>query len=121
MEIKERPIILLMDDDKDIIQLIKRIFIDTFNIVGIDNSMSFINQIDDIKPNLILMDVNLDYMSGIELTSAIKSNPQFSHVPIVLFTARADAEKMFEKSEADALIKKPFDKNRLTEVVYSFL
>ncbi len=121
MEITERPIILLMDDDKDIIILIKRVFADTFNVIGIDNSMSFINQIEEIEPDLILMDVNLDYMSGIELTSVIKSNPHFSHIPVVLFTARADADKIFNKSEADALIKKPFEKSRLTEVIYSFL
>lgn len=73
----------------------------------------------DSKPDLILMDVQLPNVDGLELTRNIKNNPQTAHIPIVAVTAYAmkgDRERILEAG-CDGYISKPIDTRKLILLV----
>jgi two-component system cell cycle response regulator DivK len=77
----------------------------------------------DHKPGLILMDIQLPNVDGLELTKNIKSNPKTADIPIVAVTAYAmkgDRERILEAG-CDGYISKPIDTRRLALLVAEIL
>jgi len=75
------------------------------------------------KPDLIIMDIQLPKMSGLEVTRKLRQMPTFNHVPIIAITAYAmkgDKEKFIE-SGCDAYLSKPIDTRELPRVVEGML
>lgn len=74
-------------------------------------------------PDLILLDVNMPGMSGVEVCHAVKSNPTTENTYIVMVTANIQAEKRMEAKTvgADAYITKPFDVRQVSEMVKEIL
>ena len=82
--------------------------------------------IDNLKlslPDLILSDVVMPGKTGYSLCADVKANPDWSHIPVILLTAKADAQSSVEgmKAGADAYIPKPFDPDVLKATVESVL
>ena len=75
------------------------------------------------KPDLIIMDIQLPKVSGLEVTRRLRQIPAFNHVPIIAITAYAmkgDKEKFIE-SGCDAYLSKPINTRELPEVVAEML
>lgn len=80
-------------------------------------------QLDSESVALILMDIQLPKMDGLELTQKIKANPDTKDIPIIALTAYAmkgDKEKFLDAG-CDGYIGKPIDTRELPEVVASLL
>lgn len=74
-------------------------------------------------PDLVLMDVQLPGMDGLEATHLLKSNPKLSHIPILALTAHAminDQEKMLAAG-CDGYMSKPFQRDEFLELVNKLL
>jgi CheY-like chemotaxis protein len=63
--------------------------------------------------DMILLDVELPGMSGVELSKQLKLTPEIETIPIILVTAHSDCDKLFSESNANALFKKPFSLSAL--------
>ncbi len=75
------------------------------------------------KPEVVLMDINLPDIDGMEATSRLKANPQTLHIPIVALTANAmhgDRER-FLAAGCDGYLAKPISKNELLNTVAFYL
>ncbi len=75
------------------------------------------------RPDLIIMDLRLPKMNGLEVTRKLRENPTFSHTPVIGVTAYAmkgDREKVLE-SGCDAYLSKPINTRELPEVVAKML
>ena len=75
------------------------------------------------KPDLIIMDIYLPKVSGLEVTKRLRQMPAFNHVPIIAVTAHAmkgDKEKIIEAG-CDAYLPKPINTRQLPEVVTEML
>lgn len=75
------------------------------------------------KPDLIMMDLNLPKVSGLEVTERLRQMPAFNHIPIIAVTAHAmkgDEEKIIE-AECDAYLPKPINTHQLPRVVAEML
>ena len=75
------------------------------------------------QPDLIIMDIQLPKMSGLEVTRKLRETPAFSHTPIIGVTAYAmkgDKEKVIE-SGCDAYLSKPINTRELPEVIAKML
>ena len=75
------------------------------------------------QPDLIIMDIQLPKMSGLEVTRKLRETPAFSHTPIIGVTAYAmkgDEEKVIE-SGCDAYLPKPINTRELPEVIAKML
>ncbi len=109
------PTILLVEDNIEIRVLIKKIFKEYFNIFEAENGKKGI-EIAETKPiDLIISDVMMPVMGGIEMSHNLKTNIKTSHIPIILLTARTSlkAQEKGYKTGADIYITKPFDANIL--------
>lgn len=75
------------------------------------------------RPDLILMDIQLPKMSGLEVTRRLRQLPAFNHIPIIALTAYAmkgDKEKFIEAG-CDAYLPKPFNTRELPRVISKML
>ncbi|MBL1212566.1 MAG: response regulator [Ignavibacteriae bacterium] len=99
-----------------------------YNPIIEEDGDKLFKEIEDGNVDLIIMDINLrntyfkgDKIDGVKLSSIIKQNPKFSHIPILLITAYSDSiveNKYFEESLADDYIIKPItDFNKLLNKV----
>jgi two-component system cell cycle response regulator DivK len=78
---------------------------------------------DEMKPDLILMDINLPDIDGVEVTRRIKENPNLKHIPVVALTANAmvgDQER-FLSAGCDAYLRKPMSRADLHGVLVKYL
>ncbi|NCD70792.1 response regulator [Mucilaginibacter agri] len=113
--------ILVIEDNKDILEVLNLILIDDgYDVVSCADG-SAINNLKNIKPALILMDELLPSVKGSELCLRIKSDDEFKHIPVILVSASQGLEHIAAKCGADAYIEKPFDIERLTGLVKSLI
>ncbi|MDL5513947.1 two-component regulator propeller domain-containing protein [Arenibacter sp. M-2] len=105
-----KPSILLVEDNKEVRSFIKTIFERNYNILEAENGANAIEIASKQKVDLIISDVMMPTMDGIELCSRIKSNIVTSHIPVLLLTAKTseEAQKSGFTTGADAYITKPF-------------
>jgi DNA-binding response OmpR family regulator len=77
----------------------------------------------ELKPSLILLDVNLPLMNGFEVCWKIKSHPNVKNIPIIMLTGRSQEQDFQEAkdSAADAYILKPYKRDLLVEKIKSLL
>jgi two-component system, OmpR family, alkaline phosphatase synthesis response regulator PhoP len=107
---KKMPKILIVDDEQDILELIRH----TLNKEGFEvfiaaNGVQAIEQAKKIKPELILMDVMMPVMDGMEACRQLKEDPETAGIAIVFLTARSEefAELAGFEAGADDYIAKP--------------
>ena len=105
--------ILIVDDAAFMRMMIKDILTKNgYNIAGeAENGAKAVEKYAELKPDLVLMDITMPEMDGIELCRRIKENIETSHIPIILFTAKNKEEDRVEayESGADGFISKPFN------------
>ncbi len=102
--------ILLVDDEPDILEFLSYNFRKHgFTVVVANNGLEGILQAKDESPQLIISDILMPYMDGIEMCKAIRSIEQFYRIPFVFLTAVSDDYKVLYAmtSGADQFISKP--------------
>jgi DNA-binding response OmpR family regulator len=109
--------IIIIEDDVDTLEVMELILRDNGYAIIKANRLVTIKEIISINPNLAILDVLLPYGFGSDLCLEIKSNPKSSHIPVILYSASSDLKKLAKDSLANAYIPKPFDLNRLVEMV----
>lgn len=110
------PLMLVVDDNEDFRHFITALFNDTFRMLDApDGEMAF-KMILDRVPDIIICDVMMPKMDGLELCRLVKHDMRISHIPIILLTAKAGDENKYRGLEAGAedYIAKPFNMEMLT-------
>ena len=92
MEMEDRPTLLIVDDNKGIVQMLDELFYPYYNILTAFNGKEAFDLCLSKMPSLVISDIIMPEMNGIELCSAIKSTEETSHIPVVLLTAKASKE-----------------------------
>jgi len=105
------PILLIVDDNKDIRTFIKQVFNKEYKIHEAENGELGFNMACKIIPNIILTDLVMPKMDGLELCEKLKTTKTTSHIPIVMLTAKISQENEIKgfKNGADDYVRKPFD------------
>ncbi|MES2652493.1 MAG: two-component regulator propeller domain-containing protein [Bacteroidota bacterium] len=108
--------ILVVDDNEQIIEYIHQIFHQNFIIYKALNGLEGLEQAREHLPDIIISDVNMDKLNGIEFCREIKADQTLSHIPVILLTADPSAELKLQGIEVGAydFISKPFDKELFT-------
>ena len=111
----ERPIILIVEDNDDIRQLLSTLFAPLYRTRTAVDGAEALEMIGDEMPDIILSDVMMPNIDGLELCKTIKHDFTTSHIPVVLLTARTAVEKKLEglKTGADDYVTKPFNNDVL--------
>lgn len=112
----DQPILLIVEDNTDLQTLIKQIFEESYNVITAPNGKIGIDLALEHIPDLIISDIMMPIKDGIALTKELKNDERTIHIPIILLTAKAEAESQFKGIEtgADDYITKPFDKKLLS-------
>ena len=108
--LKGQPRILVVDDEMDILELIRHsLSKEGFEVHIAANGAQALEQTTKIKPEIILMDVMMPIMDGMEACRQLKENPETKHIPVVFLTARSEefAELAGFEAGADDYIAKP--------------
>jgi two-component system sensor histidine kinase/response regulator len=110
-------LVLIVDDIQTNIDFITEIIatIDNTEIDGVNTGQQAFDYVANRKPDLILLDVSMPKMDGYEVCSLLKSNPEYSDIPIIFLTARVlkeDIIKGFLVGAVDYIIK-PFNMSEL--------
>jgi len=110
-----KPTILLVDDDTDILVLLRDFLQKDYNIISAENGLEAWDKVITGQPDLIVSDVMMPLMDGIELCDRLRKNFELSHLPIILLTAKAEIEDRIAglKAGADSYIPKPFHPEHL--------
>lgn len=120
---KDAPVILIVEDNIEVRKYIVQIFKDNYNIKEASNGKEGLKQALLSGPDIIISDVMMPEMDGIEFCSQIKSNIKTSHIPFILLTARTSLIFKFEGLEmgADDYISKPFNVKELKIKVKNYI
>ena len=115
--------ILLIEDNKDMRDFLKRRLESSYEILEADNGQSALQQAIETVPDLIICDVVIPGKDGLTLVNIFKGDVRTSHIPIILLTARTGIEVQIEgmKNMADVYITKPFNFNFLEQTIKSLL
>ena len=115
--------VLVIDDDKDLLDILKSLLTKRgFDVETDDNWQNGFEKIREFEPQIILLDVFLSGIDGLDICKQLKSNPLTSHIPIVIFSAYPRiAESAIYEYDADDFIAKPFEVNDLVAKMHSVL
>ncbi|MCH8927738.1 MAG: response regulator [Candidatus Marinimicrobia bacterium] len=116
--------LLAIDDDPIIRTLIKKTFSNLgFEVLTASDGFEGIHATITQKPALILLDIMMPIVDGLEVLKRIKEVPEVSKIPIIMFTAVAESKMVIESSKlgADDYIIKPFQSSILITKVRDLL
>lgn len=108
---KMRPTLLVIDDEVEMLWFIGEIFSNDFNVVTLQDPERMDQVMNEVYPNVIICDVMMPGIGGIELTKKIKSVKETAHIPIIIVSGRHEMEQQMAALSAGAemYITKPFN------------
>lgn len=107
----EKEIVLVIDDNQDVRDYAKMLLRDNYTVIEAVNGQEGIRQAMKYVPDVIICDVMMPVMDGIECCRRLKSEIQTSHIPVLMLTAYTMDEQRIQgyNSGADAYLTKPFN------------
>ncbi|MEL6810354.1 MAG: response regulator [Bacteroidota bacterium] len=120
---EDAPILLIVDDNKDIRNYLQSIFEDTFTVRLAENGKVGLDAARREIPDVIISDVMMPEIDGYTFTELLKTNPVTSHIPILLLTAKTEVEDRLNGTEigADMYLTKPFSTKILKASLHNLL
>ena len=116
--------LLVVDDNKDLTDYLYEALKDRFRHVWIaTDGKEALQSCREHHPDIVISDIQMPRMNGYELCKRIKEDLEISHIPVILLTARNDAESRLYgyKNGADAYLTKPFEVDMLQAMIGSQL
>jgi len=110
-----KPLIVIVEDNYAIAHFVYNIFVPEFRCVIAGNGKAGLKICTELKPDVIIADIMMPVMDGLEMCRRLKQNIPTSIIPVVLLTAKDDKETELRSIQLkiDAFISKPFDSNIL--------
>ena len=120
---ESKPTVLVVDDDEDMRAYINQLLSPGYNVFEAISGEQALEIMVKAEPDIILSDVVMGGMSGVDFCARIKESKEYSHVPVLLLTATSSAEIKLKGIEcgADDYVTKPFEKDLLLARIKSIL
>ena len=112
--------ILVIDDDSSIGEVMNIILEDLGHSATVIPSFNDLQKIKSFSADLILLDGNIGMTSGKEIGKYLHSHPHLNSTPVIIFSADDSAEQIAEDIHAQGVLKKPFEIEKLSEIINTF-
>ena len=116
--------ILVVDDEEDVLEL-ARVFLEAegYTVQTAESGEEALARLEEDKPDLVLLDVVMPGLSGLDVCRRLKRDESTRGIPVVIFTALGTEVDMMlaEGDKADGYLQKPFTRSLLLEKVKQFL
>jgi signal transduction histidine kinase/ligand-binding sensor domain-containing protein/DNA-binding response OmpR family regulator len=115
--------VLIVEDNMDLRIYIRNRLMEEYNVLEAKDGLEGIKMANSANPDLIISDIMMPGMNGIELVDKLRNDFNTSHIPIILLTAKSSVENIIEgiKFGADAYITKPFSMELLVTRVETLI
>lgn len=119
----ENPIILLVEDNTELRIFMFNQLIDNYQVIEAEDGGIGLQMVKEHKPDLIISDVMMPNMDGLEMTDKLRNDIETSHIPIILLTAKSSIESRLQgiKYGADYYITKPFNMKLLSAQIKNLI
>ena len=108
--------ILVVDDEPDVTELLKyKLEQEGYRCEVLNDPLSFVGRTREFEPDLVILDIMMPELSGLQLCRIARSDPALKDTPVIFLTARGEAEDRVKGLEigAEDYIAKPFDTREL--------
>ena len=109
---------MVVDDHQDVVDIL-RIMLESkgFNVRCAYSGKDLFAGMEELKPDIIILDIMMPVMDGLEVLTRLKGDPSTAYIPVILLTAMVQQENIFEgyKTGADYYITKPFTSTQVLE------
>ena len=107
---EDAPLVLLVEDHRELRLHIRKILWSFYRIEEAEDGNSGLEKARSLVPDLIISDIIMPGMDGVEMCSQIKRDPKTEHIPVILLSAKSDMDSKVEGYEkgADDFMEKPF-------------
>lgn len=111
--------ILVTDDEPINLMILEEVLEDFYEVGTATDGLACLNSVEERRPDLILMDVHMPVMSGIEATNKIKALEGCQNIPIIMVSALASEREVEQglSTGVNGYITKPFKEEELLEMV----
>ncbi|HEY9341095.1 MAG TPA: response regulator [Hanamia sp.] len=110
--------VLIVDDNSDILWVVETILKRYgFDVLSTLKGEEVLAKTKKYNPQLILLDVFLSGIDGIEVCNTLKSTPETKDIPIIMFSAHTNSQDLMKFCKADDFVAKPFDSNELVKKI----
>jgi CheY-like chemotaxis protein len=112
--------VLLIDDDRENLEFMRQMLrIDGHEMVSADDGEQGLAQVSKFRPELIICDVIMPRLGGYAVLETVRADPEFSGVPVLLFSAamNEEARAIALRRGATEVLAKPFELTRLRSAI----
>ena len=115
--------LMLVEDNEDMAAFIAKLLRPLYRLVAAANGEEALERLKEHSVHLIVSDIMMPVMDGMELCRRVKTSTEYSHIPLILLTAKSTLQSKIEgiRSGADAYIEKPFSADLLLSTIASLL
>jgi YesN/AraC family two-component response regulator len=119
----DKPLLLIAEDNSDVVRYLETILGEKYCIEAASDGKEALRKALELIPDIVIADIMMPVMDGIELTRMIKEDIRTSHIPVLILSARADVESRIEglSRGADAYLSKPFSTDELKVILSNLL
>ena len=119
----QKKTIIVADDEASMLQFICKSFREHYNVIQCTNGEEVLDVLKKTEVNLIITDLRMPKVDGLELCRLIKTDFDYSHIPVIILTAQDDAATTIKAMEigADSFVSKPFSVKQLLATVKNVL
>lgn len=111
----KKPLVLVVEDNYELRNFLTNKLSEVYRVAEAVNGEDALSKSQEMNPDIIISDIMMPKMDGVELCAAIKRNMITCHIPVILLTAKADIDSKLEglRSGADDYLAKPFNEEEL--------
>ena len=116
--------ILVVDDEQDLLDLIEyNLKKEGYKVLKAENGLEALEVAKEHNPDLVLLDIMMPKMDGLEVCDKMRSDPDLQHIPIIFLTARSDEKTEVEGLDtgADDYVTKPISTTKLISRIRAVL
>jgi len=105
-----RPRVLCVDDDAELLQAVRALLeAQRLEVHTLSDPLHFWSRLGEVRPDLVVLDVEMPYVNGIELCRVVRADPRWRTLPVLFLTARTEPETVYRvfAAGADDYVGKP--------------